>query len=103
MLVVCGACRAPAIMGQPREGMSRRTAPGHLPSMIILAHAAEPVPAGADQGRDIPALGDGLGRVVPVLECVPVARLPAAPVSPAVHVASFPPLHRRRLARRPAP
>src|SRR5687767_5880310 len=65
---------------------------------LQVAHGIEPVPAGADQGRRFPALGNGLGGIEPMLQGVPVARWAANPVSAAVHPAPLPPRHRRLTA-----
>src|SRR5690349_11548190 len=70
---------------------------------LHVTHRAELIPASADQRRQLPALGHGLGGVAAVLHGVAVAQRAATAISAAVHSAPLPPAHSRLLARCPAP
>ena len=62
----------------------------HLASHFFdlqVTHAAELVPAGAEQGRYLPPPGDGFGRIAPVSQSVLVAFGCATAFSAAVHPA----------------
>jgi hypothetical protein len=70
---------------------------------LQAAHGTELVPAGLDQGRHFPPLGDGFGGIAPMPQGVPVAGLTTAPISAAVKPTASPSRHGRRLTRHPAP
>jgi hypothetical protein len=70
---------------------------------LHVPHHPELIPAGADQRRHHPPLGDGFGRVAAMLESLAVARRATTALSAAVHPAALPPAHSRLLARCPAP
>src|SRR4051812_28279811 len=74
----------------------------HQPELPV-AHAAELIPAGAEQRRHLPPPGDGFDRIVPMLQGIAVAWLTADPISTAVESTAAPPLHGWRLAWHPAP
>src|SRR3954469_20750975 len=88
----------PAAAGHPNAIWRRRGVPGlHVP------HCPELIPAGADQRRHHPPLGDGFGGVATVPEGVAVVRLAAAALSAAVHPAPRLPAHCWLPAWRPPP
>jgi hypothetical protein len=54
---------------------------------LQAAHAAELIPAGAEQRRHLAVPGNALGRVAPVFQGVAIATWRANAVSAAVHPA----------------